>query len=97
MIFAKVVGNVVASHKNENLIGTKLMLLRPLDTKGEFAGDEFIAVDAVGAGIGDIVLAIAEGGSARQVYKAQNPLTPIDTIIAGIADYMESEDGMIRL
>lgn len=97
MIFARIVGNVVATQKNEYLRGAKLMLLQPLDTKGKSAGDQFIAVDAVGAGIGDIVIAIAEGGSARQVYKAVHPMTPIDTIIAGIVDTMETEDGSIKL
>jgi ethanolamine utilization protein EutN len=97
MIFARVVGNIVATQKDQHLMGVKLMLLQPLDTKGSATGDEFIAVDAVGAGIGDLVLAIAEGGSARQVYKAKNPLTPTDTIIAGIVDCFESEDGKIKL
>ena len=95
MIFARVVGNVVSTQKNQHLVGAKIMLLQPLDTKGNPSGDEFIAVDGVGAGIGDLVLAIAEGGSARQVYKAQNPLTPIDTAIAGIVDSLEGEDGNI--
>lgn len=97
MIFARVVGNVVATQKNENLSGSKLMLLMPLDEKGNPAGDEFLAVDAVGAGVGDYVIAIYEGGSARQVYKAKNPLTPIDTIIAGIVDEISGEDGKLRL
>ena len=95
MIFARVVGNVVSTQKNQYLVGAKIMILEPLDTKGNVCGDEFIAIDAVGAGIGDLVIAIAEGGSARQVYKAQNPLTPIDTIIAGIVDSLESENGKI--
>ncbi len=97
MIFSRVVGNLVATQKNEHLKGAKLMLLQPLDAKGDCAGEQFIAIDAVGAGIGDIVLAIAEGGSARQAYKAQSPLAPIDTIIAGIVDVIDTEDGMIRL
>lgn len=97
MIFSRVVGNLVATQKNEYLKGAKLMVLQPLDTKGASAGEQFIAVDAVGAGIGDIVLAIAEGGSARQAYKAQSPLTPIDTVIAGIVDVIDTEDGIISL
>lgn len=97
MIFAKVVGNVVATQKNENLVGKKLMLILPLDTKGNPIGTEIVAVDAVGAGIGDLVIAIAEGRSAREVAKSKNPLTPIDTVIAGIVDVMETEDGKISL
>ena len=95
MILARVVGNIVASQKNEYLVGAKLMLLQPLDTGGNPAGDEFIAVDGVGAGEGDLVLCIAEGGSARAVYR--NAKSPIDTVIAGIVDVVESEDGTLRL
>lgn len=96
MIISRIVGNVVATQKNKNLTGTKLMILRPVDAKGNFCGDEFIAVDAVGAGIGELVIAIAEGGSARQVYKAKEALTPIDTIIAGIVDFMETDEGIVK-
>lgn len=95
MIFARVVGNLVATQKNDHLIGAKLMVIQPLDTKGEPAGDEFIAVDGIGAGEGDLVICIAEGGSARMVYG--NPKAPIDTVIAGIVDKIDSEDGSIRL
>ncbi len=95
MIFARVVGNLVATQKNENLIGSKLMIIQPLDTKGNPDGDELVAVDGIGAGEGDLVLCIAEGGSARQVYG--NPKSPIDMVIAGIVDFMDSEDGNIRL
>ena len=95
MIFARVVGNLVATQKNEHLIGAKLMILQPLDTMGRPAGDEFIAVDGVGSGEGDLVLCIAEGGSARTVYR--NAKAPIDTVIAGIVDILESEDGSISI
>ena len=95
MILARVVGNVVATQKNEHLVGAKLMILQPVDTKGKPAGDEFMAVDGVGAGEGDLVLCIAEGGSARAVYK--NSKSPIDTVIAGIVDVVESEDGTLYL
>ncbi|RCX18007.1 ethanolamine utilization protein EutN [Anaerobacterium chartisolvens] len=88
MILARVVGNIVATQKNVNLLGGKLMLLQPIDTEGKNAGDEFIAIDGVGSGVGDMVLCIAEGGSARQVYG--NAKAPIDTVIAGIVDVVES-------
>ena len=95
MIFARVVGNLVATQKNEHLVGAKLMVIQPLDTKGNPAGDEFVAVDGVGAGEGDLVICIIEGGSARMVYG--NPKSPIDTVIAGIVDIIVSEDGSIHL
>jgi ethanolamine utilization protein EutN len=97
MILARVVGNVVATQKNKDLVGKKLMLVLPIDTYGSPAGTELIAVDAVGAGIGDLVVVLAEGGSARQILKEKNPLAPIDLIIAGIVDEMVSEKGTLRL
>jgi ethanolamine utilization protein EutN len=97
MILARVVGNVVATQKNKDLVGKKLMLVLPIDTHGSPAGAELIAVDAVGAGIGDLVVVLAEGGSARQILKEKNPLAPIDLIIAGIVDEMVSEKGTLRL
>lgn len=90
MILARVTGNVVATHKNSHLIGKKLLLVQQIDMYGNVNGEEAIAVDGVGAGIGDFVLAIAEGGSARQVIRANNPLTPVDLCIAGIVDSLAS-------
>jgi microcompartment protein CcmK/EutM len=97
MMLARVVGNVVATQKNKDLIGKKLMLVLPIDTYDSPAGAELIAVDAVGAGIGDLVVVLAEGGSARQILKEKNPLAPIDLVIAGIVDEMVSEKGTLRL
>lgn len=86
MILAKVVGNVVATQKNKNLVGKKLLLIQQVDLSGSPFGPEIIAVDGVGAGIGEVVLVIAEGGSARQVIKAESPLAPVNVCIAGIVD-----------
>lgn len=97
MILARVVGNVVATQKNEAFAGKKLLIILPIDTQGHPAGSELLAVDGVGAGEGDLVVAIAEGGSARQVAKSKNPLAPIDLVIAGIVDIAQSEDGTLYL
>jgi microcompartment protein CcmK/EutM len=91
MNMAKVIGNIVATQKNNCLSGKKLLLIQSVDIEGKFYGEEFIAVDGVGAGIGDMVLIIAEGGSARQVTKADSQLAPIDTCIAGIIDSINIE------
>ncbi len=97
MVLAKVVGNVVATQKNKDLVGKKLMLAQPIDTEGQPAGAELLVLDAVGAGIGDLVVVLAEGGSARQILKEKNPLAPIDLIIAGIVDEMVSDKGTLKL
>lgn len=96
MILARVVGNIVATQKNMNLVGKKLLLIQPVDTFGKPYGSEILAVDGVGAGIGDLVIAIAEGGSARQVTKTESPLAPIDICIAGIVDTVDTETGTLR-
>lgn len=89
MMLAKVVGNVVATQKNENFLGKKLMLVQYVDEKLEPYGSEVLAIDAVGAGIGEVVIVIAEGGSARSVTKATSNLAPIDVCIAGIVDSVD--------
>jgi microcompartment protein CcmK/EutM len=95
MILARVVGNVVATQKNINLLGKNLLIIQPVDTMGKAYGSEVLAVDGVGAGIGDLVVAIAEGGSARQVTRAESPLAPIDICIAGIVDTVTTEAGIL--
>ncbi|MGE5598459.1 MAG: EutN/CcmL family microcompartment protein [Bacteroidota bacterium] len=96
MILARVVGNVVATQKNKDLHGRKLLLIQPVGMDGSPAGSEILAVDGVGAGEGDLVIAIAEGGSARQVAGA-NPTAPIDVVIAGIVDVIEAGGRKLRL
>lgn len=96
MILARVVGNVVATQKNQYLIGKKLLLIQPIDMEGKPAGAELLVVDGVGAGIGDLVLAIAEGGSARTVTRAESSLAPIDIAIAAIVDSVVCEGAQLR-
>ena len=82
MKIGKVIGNVVSTRKNENLIGCKFMTVEPL--KG-FGGDggNIIAVDNVGAGIGELVI-IATGSAARTGTNMEN--MPVDAAIVGIVD-----------
>ena len=64
MYMAKVVGNVVATRKDESLVGYKLMVVKKIDAKGEFIDSEEVAADYVGAGIGDYVL-LCKGSAVR--------------------------------
>lgn len=96
MNLAKVVGNVVSTQKNQKLNGKKLLLVLPIDTQGNSIGSEVLAVDGVGAGVGDIVLIIAEGGSARSITHSEN-LSPIDLAIAGIVDEVKSKKGNLKI
>jgi microcompartment protein CcmK/EutM len=88
MKVARVIGNVVSSIKTPSHNGLKFMVVEPIDIDGKSIGDSFMAVDAAQAGIGDIVLILEEGGSARDILK--KPDAAVDAIIVGIVDYLES-------
>ena len=84
MIIGKVTGSVVATRKNEKLIGSKCLIIEPVRTmqNGE-EGDRFVAVDVIGAGIGDIVM-VARGSAARLACDRQD--APCDAAVVGIID-----------
>ena len=82
MILAKVCGSIVSTSKNEKLVGYKFMIVKPIENDKEI-DRYFIAVDGVGAGVGEKVL-VALGSAAR--LGVQNPEAPIDATIVGIVD-----------
>ena len=82
MFVGKVVGCVVATRKNENLIGSKFLIVEPLE-KMNCSISRMVAVDNVGAGIGEVVL-VATGSAARIGCNMEN--SPIDAAIVGIVD-----------
>ena len=81
MIIGKVTGSVVSTRKNENLVGSKFMIVEPLDQMGSKA--KLVAIDNVGAGIGETVL-VATGSAARIGCSMQQ--CPVDAAIVGIVD-----------
>jgi microcompartment protein CcmK/EutM len=83
MVLGKVIGTLVASRKEPTLDGLKLLVVRACDVDGTPNGAIAIAVDAVGAGIGEVVL-YASGSSARQTQATQN--RPVDATIMAIVD-----------
>ena len=87
MIIARVVGNVVASQKQESHEGKKILLLQPLDLEGQPMGDIVVALDAVDAGVGDRVLAVQEGFSAMTAVGHTE--SPIDAAVVGVIDLVE--------
>lgn len=82
MIIGKVVGSVVATRKNDNLVGSKFLIVEPF-AKMEQENQRFVAVDNVGAGIGEIVL-VVKGSAARIGCNTEN--SPVDAAIIGIVD-----------
>ena len=83
MQIAKVTGHVVSTQKDPRLIGFKLLTVAPLLRKNEFSDQVIVAVDSVGAGVGEIVLLTA-GSSAR--YSLDDTTAPVDYAIVGIID-----------
>ena len=91
MLFARVIGNVVCTRKDEKLVGTKLMLVQPVDLSGAAKGTPLVAVDAVGSGEGEFVL-LVQGSSARQTRQTEG--NPVDCTIFAVVDYVD-KDGKV--
>ncbi|MFT5431960.1 MAG: microcompartment protein CcmK/EutM [Myxococcota bacterium] len=86
MIVGRVVGTLVSSQKEKEMEGLKLLLVREIDHKLKVVGKMVVAADAVGAGVGEVVL-YASGSSARQTLVTQN--RPVDHTIMAIVDQFE--------
>ncbi len=86
MIFAKVIGTVVSSQKDENLSGKKMLLCKEVDHEGQPLDTYHVAVDAVKAGEGSFVL-LTYGSAARMTEVTKN--APIDAVIMAIIDDLQ--------
>lgn len=86
MLLAKVIGTVVSTRKEESVKGLKFLLLRQVDLDGNESGGHVVAADAVGAGVGEMVL-YATGSSARQTVMTDK--RPCDAVIMAIVDNWE--------
>ncbi len=82
MLVGKVVGSVVATRKNENLVGNKFLIVQPMESMAD--QKRIVAIDNVGAGIGEIVL-VTQGSAARFVSGGVAN-APVDAAIVGIVD-----------
>lgn len=87
MILAKVTGTIVATQKNENLKPYKILIIQPIDLEGNFIGRDMLALDMVDAGIGDTVIALQEGSSARQILGRDD--VPVHTLVVAVVDGIE--------
>ncbi len=86
MLLGKVIGTVWATRKDENLVGAKFLIVRQLNLDYTPKQETIIAVDSVGAGVGEIVL-IAQGSSARQTNITHNK--PVDSVVMAIVDKLD--------
>lgn len=84
MIIGKVVGTVVSTIKHPAFHAWKLLVVQPMQLPGQPLEDDFIAVDAAHAGVGDTVLVCQEGNSTRQVIG--NPNAPVRSSIVAVVD-----------
>lgn len=84
MFLAEVLGTVVSPISVPELQGRTHLMVRPVTPEGEVMGKTKIAIDSIGAGVGDRVLVVDEGGSARQIL--DDPEAGIRTVILGFVD-----------
>ena len=91
MHIARVIGNLVSSHKHERFDGAKLMIVQPIDPDGTARGGVLLAIDSVGAGVGERVLVVTEGKAAGMAL-GKGPNSPVDAAIVGIIDHIEMDD-----
>ena len=89
MILARITGSVVSTIHHSIVDGQKLLIAERLDEAGKPLGGYLIAMDAVGAGMGETVLILDEGTGARQILNDSN--APVRSIVVGIVDAVELE------
>lgn len=88
MQLAKVIGDIVATQKDKNLAGVKLLVLQPLAADGSAAGRTLVAVDAAGAGVGETVFFVRGKEASFPFYPID---VPTDAGIVGIVDHWDVE------
>jgi ethanolamine utilization protein EutN len=86
MQLARVIGTVVATRKDENLNGITLLMVQPLTADREPAGRPLVAVDAVGAGVGEEVFFVRGREASFPFYPVE---APVDAGIVGIVDHWD--------
>ena len=95
MLLARVIGNVVATQKNQRYEGTRIMLCRQITPEGEDMEYTCIALDSVNAGEGDTVIIVQEGWGASTASTGQASAA-IDSAIVGVVDYIDLLPGVTK-
>jgi ethanolamine utilization protein EutN len=84
MQIGRVIGTLVSTQKHRKLEGAKLLLVQPLALDGSDRGVALLAIDSVGAGVGETVLLVIEGRAAGEALRRK--AAPVDAAIIGIVD-----------
>jgi ethanolamine utilization protein EutN len=92
VILARVTGSVTSSDKDLELVAYKLLVVQPLGLDLEPEGEEMIAIDRVGAGVGERVLVVREGNAARQVTGRDR--IPLQNVVIGVVDSVDWLEGL---
>jgi ethanolamine utilization protein EutN len=87
MQIGRVVGTVVSTHKHQKIDAAKLLLVQPITPDNRPKGQTVIAVDSVGAGVGETVLLVIEGKAAGEALR--RTAAPVDAAIIGIIDAID--------
>ncbi len=91
MLISRVIGEIVSTRKHPSHEGQKILLVQPLQLDGTNRGNALVALDAAGAGVGDLVLVALDGYSAMS--SVGRPNSPIDMAVIGVIDRVELMDG----
>lgn len=86
MFYARVIGSLWATRKDDHLTGKKLLILQPLTFGGKPSGQPIIAVDSIGAGVGEQVVYVT---SSEAVIPMNVPMAPVDASVVGITDRID--------
>jgi ethanolamine utilization protein EutN len=93
VFLGEVIGTVVAPVAIPILERRTLLLVRPVTPDGRPAGRTRVAIDRVGAGVGERVLVLDEGNGARQLLG--DPQGAVKTLVVGVVDYVETQAGRV--
>jgi microcompartment protein CcmK/EutM len=92
MIFAKVAGTVVATHRADDIPGAKYLLVERCSHRGESRGNYLVALDVVNSGVGELVM-VSQGSSCRQTQVSNKK--PVDALICGIVDLVNERGEIV--
>ena len=90
MFLARVIKRVVSTEKHQSYMGKTVLVVQPINPDGTDKGDEWVAIDYVSAGIGNIVVCGGAPGVAKTVFDLE--LAPIRTLIMAIVDHIDYND-----